>query len=254
MDMASNPVALQLYTVREDTAKDFVGTLRRVAEIGYRAVELAGTGGLSAVDLKAALDDLGLRVAGSHLGLDALTTNFDATAQYNRIIGNPFLVCPGVPEERRNSAAAWRDLAKTFNEIGKKAHAAGFGVAYHNHNAEFTTYDGQAGLDIFLADTDPKLVGVELDVFWARYAGVDPAAYMAKHPGRFPLLHLKDMAKDEKSFAEVGEGIIDFKAIFAQAKAAGAQWNIVEQDTCARPPLESVRISLENLKKWSVAG
>jgi len=250
--MAKIQVALQLYTVREDMAKDFAGTMKKVADIGYPAVELAGTGGLSAKDLKKLLDDCGLKVVGTHVGLDALTKDLQATMEYNLAIGNPFLVCPGIPEERRNSAAAWRETGAIFNRVGEEVRKQGFGLAYHNHDREFKQFDGEHGLDIFLQSTDPSLVGVQFDVFWAQYAGVDPAAYMSKHPGRFPLLHLKDMAKDGKSMTEIGEGIVDFKAIFAQAKSAGVRAYIAEQDTCARPPLESVRISLENMKKWGL--
>lgn len=250
--MAKIPVALQLYTVRDDMAKDFVGTLRKVAEIGYRAVELAGTGGLSAKDLKALVDELGLKVVGSHIGLEALTDDLAATIEYNVTIGNMFLVCPGIPEERRSSAAAWRETGAIFNGVAKEARKHGLGVAYHNHDREFKVVDGKPGLDIFLEATDPSLVGVQLDVFWAKYAGVDPAEYMSKHPCRFPLLHLKDMGPDGKSMTEVGEGIVDFKAIFALAQQAGVHAYIIEQDTCARPPLESVRISLKSMKRWGL--
>jgi sugar phosphate isomerase/epimerase len=251
--MAKVPVALQLYTVREDMAKDFPGTLRKVAEIGYRAVEFAGTGGLTAEDLRALLDDLGLKVVGSHLGLEALTDDLQEAIEYNLAIANPFLVCPGIPEQRRSSAQAWRETAALFNQIGEEARKHGLAFAYHNHDKEFMIFDGKYGLDILLEATDRSLVGVELDVFWAKYAGADPAAYMNGHPGRFPLLHLKDMAKDGKSMTEVGEGIVDLQAVFSQAEQAGVQAYIVEQDTCARPPLESVRISLENLKRRGIA-
>jgi len=250
--MAKIQVALQLYTVREDMAKDFAGTLKKVAGIGYPAVELAGTGGLSAKDLKKLLDDVGLEAMGSHVGLDSLTKDLAATMDYNLTIGNPFLVCPGIPEERRSSADAWRETGEIFNRAAAEAKKSGLSVAYHNHDMEFKQHDDKHGLDIFLEATDPALVGVELDVFWAQYGGVNPAQYMSKHPGRFPLLHLKDMAQDGKSMTEIGEGIVDFQAIFAQADKAGTKAYIAEQDTCAMPPLESVRISLDNMKRWGL--
>ena len=251
--MAKIPVALQMYTVREEQAKDFVGTLRKVRQIGYEAVEFAGTGGMAAKDLRAVLDDLGLKACGIHIGVDALTKTLDETIEYNLAIANPFLVCPGIPEEMRNSAEAWRKTARIFDEAGAKARQHGLLVGYHNHNIEFQKFDGQYGLDILLKNSGRGNVSSELDVFWAKFGGVAPAAYMKTQPGRIALLHLKDMAKDEKSFAEVGEGILDFKAIFAEAERAGVQAYIVEQDTCARPPLESVKISLDNLKKWGIA-
>jgi sugar phosphate isomerase/epimerase len=242
-----------MYTVREEMAKDFTDTLRKVAEIGYKAVEFAGTGGMEAKDLRALLDDLGLQVCGSHMGVDALTEKLDETIEFNLAVGNPFLVCPGIPEEMRNSADAWRKTAALFDAAGAKAREHGLLVAYHNHDKEFQQFDGAYGLDILLNNSTAGNVGAELDVFWAKYGGVDPVAYMKTQPGRIALLHLKDMAQDEKSFAEVGEGILDFQGIFAQAEAAGAQAYIVEQDTCTRPPLESVKISLDNLKKWGIA-
>ncbi len=251
--MAKIPVGLQLYTVREETNKDFLGALRKVREIGYEYVELAGTGGLTAKDLRAALDDLGLKVLGSHHGIDALTAKLEKTIDYNLAIANSFLVCPGIPEDMRNSAQAWQKTARLLDEAGAKVREHGLIFAYHNHSREFERFDGEYGLDILLNNSDAAHLSSELDVFWAKFGGVDPVAYMKSRPGRIALLHLKDMAADEKSFAEVGEGIIDFAAIFAQAESAGVQGYLVEQDNCARPPLESARISLGHLKDWGVA-
>ncbi len=126
---------------------------------------------------------------------------------------------------------------------------------YHNHAFEFEPLGGTTGMEILLAETDPELVGFECDVYWVQYGGQDPAAFIQAHAGRFPLIHLKDMVGegDGRTFAEVGEGKIDFAAIFAAAEAQGAAWYIVEQDTCQRPSLESAKLSLENLKGWGKA-
>jgi len=250
--MSKIPIALQMYTLRNEAAEDFIGTLRKVAEIGYAGVEFAGTGSLSASELKSVLDDLGLRPAGSHIGLEPLEKELGEVIDFNLEIGNRYIVCPGVPEERRNSEEAWKALAETFNGIGAECKKHGLVFCYHNHSAEFQKFNGRYGLDILLQSSDPELVKAQVDTFWVQYAGVDPAGFIRKYPGRCPLVHLKDMAEDRKSFAEIGEGILDFKAIFAACEEVGTEWYIVEQDSCSRPPIESVRISFENLKSWGM--
>ena len=187
-----------MYTVREDASRDFVGTLRKVAEMGYEGVELAGKGGLGARELRDVLDDLGLGRAGSHEGLEALEGDIQAVVDYNLELGNPYIVCPGVPEERRNSADAWRALADVFNRVGEECHRHGLKFAYHNHHMEFQKFEGKYGLDILVERTDPRLVYLEVDTYWARYAGVDPAWYIRERSDRVLLVHLKDMADDEK--------------------------------------------------------
>lgn len=248
------PVALQLYTVREEAAKDWLGTLRRVAAMGYPAVELAGTGGLSAQDLRKALDDLGLRCSGSHIGLGELEGDLQGVLDYNLAIGNRYVVVPALPGNLRRSEAAYRDAARRLNAIGAACRERGLTLAYHNHNFEFQRFGGRLALDILYDETDPALVKGELDVFWVVHAGADPVAWLRDHPGRCPLVHLKDMAPGpERTFAEVGEGIIDFQPIFAAAKATGAEWYVVEQDTCRRPSLESAELSLRHLQEWGIA-
>lgn len=251
--MTKLPVALQLYTLRDEMTKDFVGTVRKVAELGYEGVEFAGYGGLSPAELKRLLDECGLRVAGSHTWIDRLNNGLEQEMEYAQAIGLKHLVVPFSPPEWRSTADDCKRFAERLNETGAKTKAAGVTLVYHNHDFEFAMFDGQYILDIFLAHSDPDLVQLELDCYWALKAGVDPEAYMRKHAGRIPLLHVKDMtAPPESTFAEVGEGVIDWNPIFAAAEVAGAQWYIVEQDRCARPPLESVAISRQNLLNWGI--
>jgi sugar phosphate isomerase/epimerase len=247
--MTQPPIALQMYTLREESERDFVGTLRKVAEIGYAGVEFAGTGGLTAAELRRLLDDLNLRPAGSHTGLEQLETNINAALDFNEALGNRYVVCPYLPQERRASADAYRALGELLNRTGAACQERGLQLCYHNHDFEFQQFDGQYALDILYAATDPKLVQAELDTYWIKKGGVDPAAYIRQYSGRCPLVHLKDIAPDAQgSFAEVGEGTQDWPAIFAASEAGGAQWYIVEQDRCQRPPLESIAISLRNLR------
>jgi sugar phosphate isomerase/epimerase len=252
--MARIPVALQMYTVRDDAARDFTGTLKLVAEMGYAGVELAGTGGLTAADLKRSLADLGLEVAGSHVALPQLEGELDAALDYYSELGAKHIACPWLPEDRR-SEEGYRRLADTLNNAGAKARERGIQLCYHNHDFEFKEYHGRTGFNILFGATDPELVKVELDTYWVQFAGTDPADLIRRFAGRIPLVHLKDMTGDESpTFAEVGEGRMDFHAIFqACEESGGVAWYIVEQDKCARPPLESARISLDNLRKWGKA-
>lgn len=134
-----------------------------------------------------------------------------------------------------------------LNEMGRACRQHRLTFAYHNHDFEFAQSAGAYLLDRLLDATDPDLVGLELDVYWAAYAGVDPAGYLRRYAGRGPLVHLKDMATD-RSFAEVGDGTLDVAAIVAAAEEGGARWYIVENDRPAIPALESARRSLQNLQ------
>lgn len=252
--MMQVPIALQLYTVRDQTAQDFPGTVRQVAEMGYAGVEFAGTGGLSAEALRDLLAETGLKPAGNHTGIDQFEQTIDQVIAFNQTIGNKFVGVPYMPKEYQNPAG-FRWAAATMNRIGAQLKQAGMVLYYHNHAFEFDVVDGERGIDILYKETDPDLVKMEIDVYWVHYGGEDPAALMRANSGRFPLIHLKDMTvtDDKRTFTEVGEGIIDFQPIFAAAEAQGAEWYIVEQDICARPSLESARLSLENLKKWGKA-
>lgn len=247
--MARPGIALQMYTVRDDARADFIGTLRKVAAIGYPAIQLAGYGNLSSGALKEVLDDLGLKVAGSHVGLDALEGSLDAEIDFNTALGNHDLICPMAPRELWNEAAGFRELARRLNAIGRRCKERGARLSYHNHAFEFRRFGDTTGMEILLAETEPDLVYWEPDVYWIAFAKEDPVRWIRRYPGRCPLIHLKDMtAGAEPTFAEVGEGILDFQPIFAAT--SDAEWYVVEQDTCARPPLDSAAISLSHLKEW----
>ncbi|MDW8104655.1 MAG: sugar phosphate isomerase/epimerase, partial [Armatimonadota bacterium] len=240
-------IALQTYTVREEMARDFKGTLQKIAEMGYPAVQLSDTGGMSIEEARNFLESLGLTVFGGHFGLEQLEKNLDSVLQLARGLGMEYIVVPWLAEELRRDADGWKGVAQRMNAIGQKVVDAGFVFGYHNHSFEFQRFDGKYGLDILMENTDPQLVQLELDTYWVKHGGEDPAEYIRKYAGRVPLLHLKDMAQDG-SFAEVGHGILDWDSIFQAAEEAGVKWAAVEQDTCQRPPLESARLSLEFLK------
>jgi len=245
------PVAVQLYSVRDETEKDFAGTLKKVAEIGYKGVEFAGFGNLPATEMKAILDELGLKAVGSHTSINLLTEKLDEVIEYNITIGNKYIVCPWYKLESKEDILKASQL---FNDIGKKIRAAGLRFLYHNHNFEFKKYDGKYGLDILFEGIEDNVMEAEFDTGWIMYAGENPAAYIKKYSGKCPLVHVKDFASTQSpEYTEVGNGLLDVKAVAAAAEENGAEWLIVEQDQCKGSSLESIRISLENLKKMGLA-
>ena len=250
--MATIPISLQLYTVRDLTAKDFADTMKKVAQIGYKNVELAGYGNLkTAGDAKKALDDAELKVSGAHAPIEMLEKDLDKVMDDAATLGNKNIICPWLAEGRRKDAAAWKETAKSLNRIGRAVHERGFEFAYHNHSFEFQQFEGKKGLDILFENCDAHLVKAEIDVYWVKHGGEDPVTRINQLGARVLALHLKDMAAGEdRKFAEVGTGILDFKAILEAAAKNGVQYGAVEQDnTYGRPPLESIRISYENLRK-----
>jgi sugar phosphate isomerase/epimerase len=248
------PVALQMYSVREEAARDFTGTLKAVATIGYTALELSGYGDLTAAELRRVLDGLGLVALANHVSLPTLRSALDRTIDECLALGCRYLVCPWLPEDERGDATAYRRLAAELTSMGRRCRERELGFAYHNHDFEFARLDGRYALDVLLEATNAQVVRSELDVYWAYYAGVDPAQYLRNLGSRCAIVHLKDMVKDDsRTFAEVGEGRLDFPPIFAAGKAAGVEFYVVEQDRCQRPPLESIALSLQHLRSWGIA-
>lgn len=242
-------IALQLYTVRDETAKDFAGTLRRVAALGYTAVEFAGYGDLSSQQMRELLAETGMQALSSHVPLDHLEHHLEREIEYAQAIGCPFIVMPWLAPDQRTTAV-WPVLAKTLNSIGQTVREHGITFCYHNHDFEFAALsdnDSTLVLDYLLANTDPANVALELDTYWAAYAGVDPVNYLQRHHKRVPLVHMKDMTP-ERTFTEVGAGRLPIAAIVAAAHAAGAQGYIVENDQPRIPSLESAGRSLPFLR------
>jgi sugar phosphate isomerase/epimerase len=248
-------IAVQLYTLRDLTKTDFAGIVKQVAQIGYKGVELAGTGNLKTPqEVRKALDDAGLKVCGSHIGIDQLQKDLNKVLDDNDVIGNKAIVIPWIGEQYR-SAEGWAKLGKELAGFAQQAGKRGFVVCYHNHDFEFKTYNGKLGFDMIFEGTDPNLVKSELDLFWVKAGGQDPVAYIAKLGKRLHLVHLKDMAAGaERKFAPVGAGIMDYKALIDASNKLGIKWGIVEQDsTYETPPMDAIRTSFQNLKKMGAA-
>lgn len=246
-------IALQMYTLRDQTAADFLGTLRQVADIGYPAVELAGYGNLSVADLRAALDEHGLKAVSAHIPITAFETRRDEALAEAVTLGCNYVVVPFLPPERRDAAHA-PGIVALLNETGAAAQAAGLVLCYHNHAFEYEPLAGsRAGetfFDYLIANTDPDRVAFELDVFWTMVAGVDPVTELTRLIGRVPLVHLKDFTGETtaQSAAPVGTGTLPWPHLIDAANAAGAVWGIVEQDY-PRHPLADVATSLTNTRR-----
>lgn len=249
--MATPVLGLQLYTVREPMAQDFVGVLEQVSRMGYDAVEFAGTGDMAPAELRRTLDGLGLQVAGLHQAITALEGDLAPLVQLARELGTNNLVCSFMPEERRRDAAGWLAAAATLDGIGRQCCSEGVQLSYHNHSFEFQTFAGKYGLDLLFENCSAENVLSELDTYWVKHGGADPVAYINKLAGRISILHVKDMddSGDEPTFTEVGNGILDWPAIHQAAMAAGVEWYCVEQDRCAGDPIDSARASAEFMKK-----
>lgn len=266
--LAASPkkVGLQLYTLRAEMAKDPEGTLKKVADIGYREVELFSYSdgkffGKTPAEFSALLKSLGLTAPSGHYmtgkavmkGKGTLTNDWKRAVDDAATVGQKYMVCAYLFPPERTKLDDYKEFAELFNKSAEVCRAAGIQFAYHNHDFEFQKLDGQLPYDVLLNGTDPKLVQLELDLYWATFAGQDPVALFRKHPGRFPLWHIKDMEKTpERAFAEVGTGSIDFQRIFDARKTAGMTHYFVEQDVCKRPPLEAIAISYKNVQKLSV--
>ena len=243
------PIGLQLYSVREECKRDLPGTIEAVAKMGYKGVEFAGYYNYTARQLRKMLDDNGLKCCGTHTGMDTLLGDeLPKTIEFNKTIGNKYLVVPGLPGKYRESHQAWLDTAKLFNELAEKVKPHGMLVGYHNHSVEFQAMDGELPWDTFYGNTKKEVI-MQLDVGNAMHGGVDPLPYIYKYEGRAITVHIKEFSKTDPN-AFVGEGDVNWKAFFALCHAVGStEWFIVEYERRGAPPLESVEKCLKNLRK-----
>lgn len=246
--MTHHQIALQLYTIRDETARDMLGTLRRVAEIGYRAVEFAGFGGVPVGEIRQTIDAHGIQAIAAHVPFADAETRLTEVIADLQTLGCGHAVIPIVPEEWR-AIDRTRQLGKVLNEWGARCREAGLRLSYHNHAFEFQPVGGTTLFDAIVEATDPVVVGLEVDIGWAEYAGVDAAGVIRRLPGRVPLVHVKDMtAGPERVDAPFAEGAIAWEPIFAACREAGVEWYISEQDR-PRDPMANVETSLRNLER-----
>ncbi len=250
------PLGLQLYTVRQQVESDLSGTLAAIRKIGYRTVEsYAAEYKISARDLRQAVLDSGLTFPSGHFGYKGFDDMFD----YAKALGVEYMVCSSVPESIGNSQDGFKRAADQYNAWGKKAKDMEMQFAFHNHNSEFQSYGGTTGFEILMQNTDPHLVQWQMDCYWVAQAGRDPVAMLRNYSKRITLLHLKDrkagaqpsveVGPQARHFTEVGSGTLDWKAILPLARKQDVRYMFVEQDITERPPMESIQISYDYLRK-----
>jgi sugar phosphate isomerase/epimerase len=260
-------IGLQLYTVREAMQQDPTGTLAKVAKMGYNSVEGASyTGsqkfyGMTPAEFANVLKQNGLIMPSSHYRLGeeqdkgqpvqgTILHGWDQAVDDAARVGVKYMVCAYLAEAERGDLDRYKKIAEQLNKAGERCKKAGMQLCYHNHDFEFQAQNGQLPYDLLLTGTDKNLLKMELDLYWATKAGQDPVALFKKHPGRFPLWHVKDMDKTAaRNFTEVGNGSIDFKRIFAQANLAGMKYFFVEQDQTPGSPFDSIQQSIAYLKR-----
>jgi sugar phosphate isomerase/epimerase len=239
-------LGLQLYTVRDALAADFNGTLEAISKMDFDGVELAGNyGGMDAAALKKYLNELGLDVAGMHIGLEALESDLEGQLHFARAVGAKHVVCPWLDSARY--ANGWDAAIESLGKIARILEGEGLGFAYHNHTFEFEARVGSGyALDAIAAAG----IALELDIAWAHASGVNPAAYLTQHAGHVPLLHVKDVKRtsdkagtDGWETVELGRGSVPVREALEVAEAAGVEWLLLEQDHSAGDALESVRHS-----------
>jgi sugar phosphate isomerase/epimerase len=273
-------IGLQLYTIPHLLQKDFQGTLKTIADIGYKEIEFAGPYNFSAEttingwkayapavgmtdsgfyhhspqEVKKMLDDLGLTAPSAHVALTDFREKLDDALVTARRLGHKYMICPYLEAKERTSIDSYKKLAAEFNRFGETCKKSGVQFGYHNHCFEFGKLNNQIPFDVLVNETDPDLVVMELDLFWANISGVDPLAYFQKYPNRFPLCHFKDMANKmtlsdpltaldnsesagtaSKNMADLGHGVIDFKPVIQHAQQAGLVHYFVEKDISADP-------------------
>jgi len=250
--MQKSNIAAQLFTFREytRTAEELREMFRKLADIGYTAVQVSTIGPIAPGLVKQYADEFGLSICATHISWERLTTDLDALAREHQLWDCKYIGLGGLPGHYQGSQEGYRTFAREASVIGKQLKEEyGLQFIYHNHDFEFERLDGVTGMEILLNESDPETFGFELDLYWLQAAGADPVEWIRKVRGRMQVVHLKDMAVIERKpvFAELGEGNMNYAAIIDVCRETGVEWYVVEQDICRRDPFESVDISLKYL-------
>lgn len=247
--MRTDQIALQLYTVRRLMADDLAGTLRAVAAAGYESVELAGLPPIETPGLAGLLADNGLNAVASHESVEALRRDPEGIARRLAALGCPRAIVPWIPESDRRSLDDVRRFAAELGGLASRLADVGIRLGYHNHAFEFEPRDGSSIWGVLTEELPPP-VEVELDLYWAAFAGRDPVAEIRAMPGRVRLLHAKDLdGGPERHDAPAGSGVLDWPGILQAGRDAAVQWYVVEQDEPADPiaDITSARMFLGGL-------
>jgi sugar phosphate isomerase/epimerase len=264
-DLKAFGVGLQLYTIRDAMEKDVPGSLKLVSDSGFKYLEMASYNdgkfyGYLPKDFKKMVNDLGMEIISSHAGIKPTGISSDEAkkmADDHAKVGAKYCMHPWIEEADRKSISGFQKMVAEWNKVGKIMKENGVQFGYHNHNFEFGPVEGKIPyFDVFLPEMDKEYMTLELDLFWATKAGINPVELFKKYPGRFQLFHMKDMYTKEapffktesSDFAPVGAGLINFKEILAAKNIAGMKYMFVEQDaTKDGKPFDAIKTSIINL-------
>ncbi|MEP0132719.1 MAG: sugar phosphate isomerase/epimerase [Eudoraea sp.] len=243
---------VQLYSFRNDMAKDAIGTLKQIASLGFKEIETARSQkghyyGLSPTEMKSVCNDLNMNLKSGHVHLD---DKWQQTMEEAVESGQEYLICSSMPSKGQN-VDNYKKVAEEFNKAGEACKKLNLKFGYHNHEYEFETESNQVLYDVLLSNTEADLVHMELDLGWVIVAGKDPLDYFKKYPGRFPLWHLKDMDMNKKESTEFGKGGLDIPAMMTHKKASGVKHIFIEQEEYSINPLESMKHNMAYLNKLS---
>lgn len=244
-------IGAQYFTLRDfaKTIEDFEETCKKVAEMGYKIVQISGTP-LAAADMKPILDKYGLKVVVTHRGYCDFRDHLEEIIDYNKTLGCEICGIGAMPGESRESSEALSEFIAGINKAGKLLRKEGLYLGYHNHAFEFAKLDGKLIMDRLIEETDPEAVKFIVDTFWLQTGGKDPAGFISKLGDRAMAIHFKDLKANSDNtteMAEVGEGNLDWDGIIKACDEAGAVWALVEQDVCKRSPFESLKMSYDFL-------
>jgi sugar phosphate isomerase/epimerase len=227
-------IGIQLYTLRKQANTDLAGVLADISRIGYKEVEFAGYYKHPATEIRDLLKQHGLTAPSAHIAIDLIETQPTQTFEDARIIGHEWITVPSLPRGKPTTAADWQRIAAQFNRVATQVKAAGFRFAFHNHNDIVRKTGDVWPIDILMKETDPALVAFQMDIYWVVNGGADPIELLARYPGRFKMLHVKDGHRPPGDIqTDVGTGTIDFKSIFARAR--GIEHYFVESDSAVDP-------------------
>ncbi|WP_342566121.1 sugar phosphate isomerase/epimerase [Paenibacillus sp. FSL R7-0345] len=252
--MNLNTIAAQMYTLREftKTPEGLREAFRKVKEIGYKAVQVSGIGPIDPQLVKEYADENGLAICATHVPWNRMVNDLETLAAEHKLWNCKYIGLGSLPAEYQTSQEGYRSFVRQATDIArtlKEKHGLQF--IYHNHDFEFERFDGVTGMDVLINESDAEVLGFELDLYWVQAGGGSPVNWVRKVEGRMQVVHLKDMAIVERkpTFAEIGEGNMNYPDIIEACRETGVEWYVVEQDVCRRDPFESLAISLNYLKK-----
>lgn len=247
---AAKDVGVQLYTVRKEMLEDNMGTLKKLAALGYKEIESAASAkgyyyGFKPAEIKKVCNDLGMTLRSGHVHFD---DKWQQTIDDAKEAGQEYVIVSSMPSSGQ-TVDNYKSVADAFNKAGEAAKKSNLSFGYHNHDFEFEKENGKTLYDVLVENTDPKYVNLEMDLGWVIVTGNDPMAYFAKYPGRFPLWHLKDMDMQKKHSVEFGKGGLDIKKMLAAAKKSGMKYFFVEQEEYSTTPFDALAYNYDYLKK-----